>query len=123
MSFYRNPGKFRHKITLLQPSAPVRDNLGGLAATTYTATTVTLFAMVESRSQTRQQIIGDYVTSDTRYFIVRDIVSLYPSIDTTWRLVYNNVTYLINEITLIDESSPHFIQIVATAINGNGGII
>ncbi len=122
MTFYRNPGKFRHKITLLQPSTPVRDELGGLEATTYTAA-LTLFAMVEQRSQSRQQFVGDYVTSDTRYFVVRDIVALCPDIDTSWRLVYNNVTYLINEITVIEESSPHFVQIVATAVNGNGGII
>ncbi len=120
--FKRNPGRFNNKITLLQPSAPSRDEMGGLAATTYTAA-LTLFAMVEQRSQSRQQFVGDYITADTRYFVMRDIVALCPTIDTSWRLVHNNVTYLINEITVIDESSPHFVQIVATAVNGNGGII
>ena len=75
--FHRNSGRFRHKITLLRPSAPVRDELGGISTTTYEAA-LTLFAMVEQKSQTRQQFIGDYVTSDTRYFVVRDIRSLCP---------------------------------------------
>ena len=120
--FHRNPGRFTNRITLLRPSAPVRDELGGIAATTYEAA-LTLFAMIAQKSQTRQQIIGDYVTSDTRYFVVRDIRSLCPGIDTSWRLVYRGYTYLINELTLIDESSPFYIQITATAINGGGKII
>ena len=120
--FRRNPGRFTRRITLLQPSTPERDDLGGLKQTTYTAA-LTLFAMCEQKSQTRQQIIGDYVTSDTRYFVVRDIRSLCPGIDTSWRLAYGGYTYLINELTLIDESAPYYIQITATAINGNGGII
>ena len=120
--FHRNSGRFRHKITLLRPSAPVRDELGGISSTTYEAA-LTLFAMVEQKSQTRQQFIGDYVTSDTRYFVVRDIRSLCPCIDTSWRLAYGGYTYLINALTLIDESVPYFIQITATAVNGGGKII
>ena len=100
--FHRNPGRFTNRITLLRPSA---------------------FAMVEQKTQTRQQFVGDYVTSDTRYFVVRDIRSLCPGIDTSWRLAYRGYTYLINELTLIDESSPFYIQIAATAVNGGGGII
>ena len=120
--FRRNPGRFTNRITLLKPSAPVRDSMGGIASTTYEAE-LTLFAMVEQKSQLRQQIIGDYVTADTRYFVIRDIRSLVPDIDTSWRLAYNDFTYIINELTLIDESVPPYIQITATAINGNGGII
>ena len=120
--FHRNPGRFTNRITLLRPSAPVRDELGGIAATTYEAA-LTLFAMCEQKSQTRQQFVGDYVTSDTRYFVMRDIRSLCPGIDTSWRLAYRGYTYLINELTLIDESSPFYIQITATAVNGGGGII
>ncbi len=120
--FRRNPGRFTNRITLLRPSAPVRDSMGGIASTTYEAE-LTLFAMCEQKSQLRQQIIGDYVTADTRYFVVRDIRSLVPDIDTSWRLAYNDYTYIINELTLIDESVPPYIQITATAINGNGGII
>ena len=120
--FRRNPGRFTNKITLLRPSTPVRDAMGGIGTITYTAA-LTLFAMCEQKSQTRQQIIGDYVTGDTRYFVVRDIRSLCPGIDTSWRLAYKGFTYLINELTLIDESPPYYIQIAATAMNGSGGII
>ena len=120
--FTRNPGRFTKRITLLKPSAPVRDALGGMEATTYTAE-LTLFAMCEQKNQSRQQFIGDYVTADTRYFVVRDIRAMVPGIDTSWRLSYGGFTYLINEITLIDENPPYYIQIVATAINGSGGII
>lgn len=120
--FTRNPGRFTKRITLLKPSAMTRDDMGGLAATTYTAE-LTLFAMCEQKNQSRQQFVGDYVTADTRFFVVRDIRTLVPGFDTTWRLAYGNYTYLINEITLIDESAPYYIQITATAINGSGGII
>ena len=121
--FRRNSGRFTRRITLLQPSTPERDDLGGLKETTYTAA-LTLFAMCEQRSQTRQQIIGDYVTSDTRWFVIRDVRSLLNApLDTSWRLAYNGFTYLINEITLIDDSAPYYIQLTATAINGSGGII
>ena len=56
--FHRNPGRFTNRITLLRPSAPVRDELGGIAATTYEAA-LTRFAMVEQKTQTRQQFVGD----------------------------------------------------------------
>jgi len=121
--FLRNPGRFTRRITLLKPSDPERDELGGLKQTVYTAE-LTLFAMCDQKSQTRQQIIGDYVTSDTRYFVIRDIRSLlHGELTTQWRLAYNGFVYLINEITLIDDSAPYYIQLAATAINGNGGVI
>ena len=121
--FKRDPGRFTRRITLLRPSDPERDELGGLKQTTYTEA-LTLFAMCEQRSQSRQQIIGDYVTSDTRYFVIRDIRSLLKDeLNTQWRLMYNGFTFLINDITLIDESVPYYIQLTATAVNGSGGII
>ncbi len=120
--FRWNPGQFNRRITLLKPSTPVRDNMGGIEEITYTAV-LTLFAACEQKNQTRQQFVGDYVTSDTRYFVVRDIRSLCPDINTSWRLVYNGFTYLINEITLMDERAPYYIQLTATAINGSGGIV
>ena len=121
--FRRNPGRFTHKIKLLKPSAPERDSMGGLKPTTYTEE-LELFAMCEQKSQTRQQFIGDYVTSDTRYFVIRDICSaLSGELTNEWRLVYNGFTFLINDIALIDESVPHYIQITATAVNGSGAII
>lgn len=121
--FRRNPGRFTHKIKLLKPSAPVRDSMGGLEQTTYTEE-MELFAMCEQKSQTRQQFIGDYVTEDTRYFVIRDIRSvLSDALTTEWRLVYHGYTFLINDIALIDESAPPYIQITATAVNGSGAII
>lgn len=122
--FKRNPGRFCHRITLLKPSAPVRDELGGLSETTY-APAITLSAMCEQRNQSRQQIVGDYVTVDTRHFVVRDIrgMNAAKGLDTSWRLSYRDFTYLINDILLLDESRPYFLQITATAINSEGGPI
>ena len=122
--FKRNPGRFCHRITLLKPSAPVRDELGGLSETTYVPA-VTLSAMCEQRNQSRQQIVGDYVTVDTRCFVVRDIrgMNAVKGLDTSWRLSYRDFIYLINDILLLDESRPYFLQITATAINGGGGLI
>ena len=122
--FKRNPGRFCHRITLLKPSAPVRDELGGLSETTYVPA-VTLSAMCEQRNQSRQQIVGDYVTVDTRYFVIRDVrgMSAVKELDTSWRLSYRDFIYLINDILLLDESRPYFLQITATAINSGGGLI
>lgn len=122
--FKRNPGRFCHRITLLKPSVPVRDELGGLSETTYVPA-VTLSAMCEQRNQSRQQIVGDYVTVDTRYFVIRDIrgMNAVKGLDTSWRLSYRDFIYLINDILLFDESRPYFLQITATAINGGGGLI
>lgn len=122
--FKRNPGRFCHRITLLKPSAPVRDELGGLSETTYVPA-VTLSAMREQRNQSRQQIVGDYVTVDTRYFVIRDVrgTGAVKGLDTSWRLSYRDFIYLINDILLLDESRPYFLQITATAINSGGGLI
>lgn len=122
--FKRNPGRFCHRIMLLKPSAPVRDELGGLSETTYVPA-VTLSAMCEQRNQSRQQIVGDYVTVDTRYFVIRDVrgMGAVKGLDTSWRLSYRDFIYLINDILLLDESRPYFLQITATAINSGGGLI
>lgn len=120
--FKRNAGRFTHKITLRKPSEKVKDELGGIMATTY-QDVLELHAMCESVSQSRQQVIGAFVTTDTRYFVVRDIRSICPNINTEWQLVYNGYTYNINQIELIDESRPYFLQITATAINTKGGVI
>lgn len=120
--FKRNPGRFNHVITLLKPGQYVTDDLGGMTQRPYTKE-LELMAMCEQRNQTRQQTIGDYVTADTRYFVVRDIRELVPDLDNDWHLEYNGVIYLINEITLIDESRPYFVQLTATASNRAGGII
>lgn len=67
--------------------------------------------------------MGDYVTADTRYFVVRDIRRICPDIDTFWRISYRDFVFLINDIQLLEEESPPYTQITATAINGAGGII
>ena len=84
--FKRNPGRFTHKITLMKPSKPVRDELGGLSETTYEPV-IELFAMCEQKDQSRQPFVGDYVTADTRYFVFREIKE---PIDTSWRLMRSN---------------------------------
>ena len=118
--FRRNPGRFVHKIALLRPSAPTRDELGGLAATTYTEELSTL-AMMSQRSQSRRQVIGDYVTTETKYFVVRDLRTMLEGLDTSWRLSYDGTVYLINQIEVLDESRPYYLQLTATAINAGGG--
>lgn len=120
--FKRNPGRFTHKIELLKPSEPARDELGGIAPTTY-STALTINAMCEQRSQARQDVLGDYVTTDTRFFVVRDLTNTAAAdIDTTWRLKCDGRVYLINQVLLIDESVPYFVQITATATNSGGGL-
>lgn len=117
--FRHNPGRFTATITLMQPSAPTRDAMGGISQTTYTDF-LTLKAMASMKNQSRQQIIGDYVTVDTRYFVVRDLRETCPLLDISWRISYNGRVYVINDVLLIDESRPYYVQITATAINGGG---
>ena len=78
--FRRNPGRFTEAIKLMEPSAPKRDALGGVSATTYTEF-LKLRALVTVKSQSKQQIIGDYVTVDTRYFLVRDTRKACPDLE------------------------------------------
>ncbi len=119
--FKRNPGRMTQQIKLLRPSAPKRDELGGLTATTYDVA-YTLFVMTSDKDQSRRQVLGDYVTADTKYFVMRDSALLDAGIDNSWRLEYNGYVYLINKLELINESRPYFTQITATAIN-SGGVI
>lgn len=119
--FKRNPGRFKYQIKLLKPSDPARDELGGIKPVTY-APVMTVWAMCEQRNQSRQQVVGDYVTVATRYFMTRDLAGTpAKSIDTSWRLVMDGRTYIINDVLLIDESAPFFMQITATAISTGGG--
>ena len=116
--FKRNPGRFTHKITLLKPTASERDELGGVKSGGFNEV-ATLFAMCEQKDQSRQVFVGDYVMADTRYFLLRDIRGLYP-LDASWRLTYRGYTWIINDIRLLDESRPYYLQITATAVNGSG---
>lgn len=120
--FKRNAGRFTHKIILQKPSAKTKDELGGIKKQTY-QNELELYAMCESKSQSRQQVIGAFVTTDTRYFVIRDIRAVCPNINTDWRLSYNGYIYNINQVELIDESRPYYIQITATANNSKGGVI
>lgn len=117
--FRRNPGRFTETIALMRPSAPKRDALGGVSAITYTEF-LKMRALVTVKSQSKQQIIGDYVTVDTRYFLVRDTRKTCPDLDSTWRLEWGGKAYKINDVLLIDESRPAYVQITATAITGGG---
>lgn len=119
--FKRNPGRFTHKITLLKPAKPERDELGGIKSGEFESV-LELFAMCEQKDQSRQAFIGDYVTADTRYFVIRDIHEAYP-LDATWRISYGGYVWIINNIRLLDESRPFFLQITATAVNGSGEVL
>ena len=117
-----NPRELNRRIILLRPSVPVRVEVGGIAPTTYTAE-MSLFAKVSSRNQSRQQVVGDFVTVDTRFFVLRDVRRICPDLNANWRINYRDFVFVINDIQLLDEESPPYTQITATAVNGNGGIV
>ena len=119
--FLRNPGRFRYKIKLLKPGTPERDEIGGLKSAAFSEA-VTLFSLMVKRAQVKQDFIGEYVTADTRYFVVRDLETVCPDIDTTWRLECGGVVYQINDVLAIDDTAPSWVQITAKAIRGNGGL-
>lgn len=117
-----NPAELNRIITLQKPGPSARDDMGGHELPVYEV--VGRFpAKVTQHNQSRQQFVADYVTADTRYFVVRDIRSLHPDINAKWRLLYRGYTWIINKVELLDEEKPPYIQITATAINSSGGII
>lgn len=122
MAFKRNAGRFVHKIELYKPGQSTRDELGGLT-TGERILAATLFAMCEQKNQTRQEILGDYVSTATRFFVVPDIRTMCPGLNKDWEIKHSGLTYKINDITLIDESAPYYLQITATALNPDGGAI
>ena len=111
-----NYGSFKSRLTLLQPSPQEFDELGGILPTTYKEV-VTVNALKRDKSTTYKQVIGDYVTVDTAYFIVNNILSAYP-ITNEWRIKINNEVYLINHITVIEDQIPYMLEIEATKIGG-----
>ncbi len=117
-----NPRELNQRITLLRPSEPKRDACGGIEATTYTAA-LSLFAKATSKNQSRQEVVGDFVTVDTKYFVVRDIRRICPDIDTSWRIRFRDFAFIINDIQLLDEETPAYTQITATAVNASGRIM
>lgn len=115
-----NPGSFRAILTLLRPGKQERDEMGGLKEREYKESIV-IRALKRDKTTTYKQVIGDYVTVDTVYFVANDIMSVYP-IDNEWRLKYDGAVYLINHITRLDDSAPCYMEIEATKIGG-GGVI
>lgn len=115
-----NPGSFNAFITLLRPSRQERDEMGGIKDRQYRES-ITLKGLKRDKSTTYKQVIGDYVTVDTIYFVTADILSIYP-LDTDWRLRYDGAVYLINHITRLDDVAPYYMEIEATKVNG-GGVI
>lgn len=111
-----NPGIFNRRITLLQRSTLVRDAMGGLKDPAYEKI-VTLWAMQRDKTSTYKQVIGDYVTTNTCYFIVRDVTGKYP-VDASWRISYEGYTYVINSITKLNDRPPFYLEIEATRIGG-----
>ena len=115
-----NPGSFRAILTLLRPGKQERDEMGGLKERKYKESIV-IRALKRDKTTTYKQVIGDYVTVDTVYFVTNDITSIYP-LDNDWRLKHDGAVYIINHITRLDDEPPYYMEIEATKING-GGVI
>lgn len=111
-----NMGKFKHRLELLCPGEFVRDDMGGIMDRTYKKVGI-INAFKRDKSVTFKTVIGDYVTTDTVYFVVRDIRSAY-NLDTDWRLIVDGYTYIINTVTLLDDTVPKYLEIEATKIGG-----
>lgn len=113
-----NPGLLKHRIMLLEPSAPERDEMGGCKPITYTGVEV-VSAMQRDKSSTHRQVIGDYVTVNTCYFVCRDFTGRL-DVNTNWRIRYKGYDYIINSIVLLDDSLPYYVELEATRIGGMG---
>ena len=113
-----NVGKFNKCLHLLKPSETVIDALGGVEDKNY-EDVGKVMALQRDKSSTFRQVIGDYVTVNTCYFVIRDIRSAWP-IRQDWRLRLNGQTYVINSITLLDDDKPYFLEIEATRLGGIG---
>ncbi len=117
-----NPGELYERITLQEPGTAERDELGGVAETTYTSVG-SFYAKVTAHNLSRSAFVGDFVTADTRFFILRDIRRSYPDINAQWRIIYKGFTWLINRVEVINDIPVTYLQITATAINSNGGAV
>ena len=113
-----NPGKINKKITLLRCEPAERDEMGGLRESDYEAVG-SFWAMQRDKTSTHKQVIGDYVTVNTCYFVLRDITVSYP-LTTDWRVLYDGYTYVINSITRLADSVPYYLEIEATRLGGLG---
>lgn len=108
----------RHKITLLKPSAPERDGIGGYKPAIYTEVD-SVYAMQRDKSSTYRQVVGDYVTVNTCYFVCRDFTGRL-DVSTNWRIRYKGYDYVINSIVLLNNHLPHYVELEATRIGGIG---
>lgn len=113
-----NPGLLKHRITLLKPSAPERDGMGGYKPTVYTETE-TVSAMQRDKTSTHRQVVGDYVTVNTCYFVCRDFTGRL-DVSTNWRIRYKGYDYTINSIVVLDDRLPHYVELEVTRIGGVG---
>ena len=77
-----NPGDFKSRITLLKRSEPERDEMGGLKPSTYTPV-FKVWAKQRDKTSTFRQVIGDYVTMDTCYFVISPLRLEFISIRTS----------------------------------------
>ena len=101
---------------LLRPSAPETDIIGGQKERNFDVAGV-VFAQKRDKSTTLKQVIGAYVTEKTCYFILRDCRSLYP-ITKEWRVDYEGHKYVINSVTILDDTRPSFLELECTWIGG-----
>ena len=111
-----NIGLFKWRLDLLQPGEFQRDEMGGIMDREYKKVG-TINAFKRDKSVTYKTVIGDYVTLDTAYFIVRDIRNAH-NLDTDWRIRLDGHTYVINTVTVLDDTVPYYLEIEATKIGG-----
>ena len=111
-----NHGDYRWPLTLLKPTEPTRDELGGMSDVVYEPVVV-VNALKRDKSQTYRQVIGAYVNMSTAYFIIYDLRRDFP-IDTDWRIQDSDGNvYVINSLTILDGIPPE-IEIEATRLGG-----
>lgn len=114
--FRRNVGTFDKRIGLYRPSSVQRDEMGGIKEKSYELVSIVM-AQVRNKTASMSQIVGDYVTVDTRYFLMRDFRSVYP-VTEKWQIRMDGVLYVINSINIIDDIKPAFMEIEATKVGG-----
>lgn len=111
-----NMGLFKWRLELLQPGIFQRDEMGGIKDYDYKKVG-TVNAFKRDKSVTYKTVIGDYVTLDTVYFVVRDIRNAF-DINNDWRLKVDGHIYVINTVTVLDDTVPKYLEIEATKIGG-----
>lgn len=108
--------KMNTKVALYKPDALTRDEMGGVETRTYTKQGE-IWAQKRDKTSTFRQVIGDYVTANTCYFVAWDFRSSY-QVSQDWQLEADGQRYVINSITVIDDVLPYRIEIEATALGG-----